>query len=144
MPSNNQLNAAIKKHNDEMKDGFTVSLGVVKKFCEDRKDVPYSDHEPFVLGYDVSKLGEEPSFIYIVTTKTLLTHATLLSDHITIDATYKVVLQKFSLVLIGSNDKWNKYHPFGIAVVARERKEDYFLIFTKFKEGLERVLGVII
>lgn len=143
MPSDNQLNGAIRKFKDELKEGFTISIGAIKQFCEDNKKVPYDDHEPFILDYVVSEIDEDPPrFIYMVTTKTLLTNATLLSDHIAIDATYKVVLQDFPLVLIGSNDKWNKYHPFGIALISSEKIQDYEFIFEKFKNRFKDILQV--
>jgi hypothetical protein len=41
------------------------------------------------------------------------------------DATYKLVVEGFPILTIGTTDKSRQFHPFGYAMVYRERQEDF-------------------
>lgn len=103
-------------------------------------NVPDGDFEPFVLAYDIDTANKR--FRYIITTKTLMVNATVLSAHLCADATYKVNYQEFPLILIGSTDKHNKYHCFAMAVVTDEKQDTYEFVFRKFKEGMEKKFSI--
>lgn len=143
MPSENQLRVVIRSEKDLIKKGFKVSLGYIKQFCDDNKAVPIDDFEPFVLSSEIISLAQNKSFRYIITTKTLLMNATVLDNHLAVDATYKVMFQGFPLILIGSTDKFKKYHPFAVAVVSSEKEEDYKFIFREFKVNIETMFQIL-
>ena len=53
------------------------------------------------------------------------------------DATYKLVVEGFPLLTIGTTDKSRQFHPFGYAMVFRERQEDFKFLFSAVKKAAE-------
>ena len=53
------------------------------------------------------------------------------------DATYKLVVEGFPILTIGTTDKSRQFHPFGYAMVYRERQEDFEFLFRAVKKAAE-------
>jgi hypothetical protein len=70
-----------------------------------------------------------------MTTQRLLKDA-LKNKHICADATYKLIWLGFPVLLVGTTDKANQFHPFGIGVTSSETEVDFELIFHSIAKGV--------
>ena len=53
------------------------------------------------------------------------------------DATYKLIVEGFPVLTIGTTDKTRQFHPFGYAMVFRERSEDFHFLFNAVKNAAD-------
>ena len=57
------------------------------------------------------------------------------------DATYKIIIEGFPLLTVGTTDECRVFHPFGFAIVLRERASDFEFLFNSVKKGAS-ILGI--
>ena len=55
------------------------------------------------------------------------------------DATYKLVVEGFPILTVGTTDKTRQFYPFGYAMVFRERCEDFQFLFNSVKKAAEQI-----
>lgn len=98
--------------------------------------MPEDETAPFVLNYEIDTADESNvKFRFLVTSKLLL-KAAIGVEKIHTDATYKLVWQRYPVLLIGTTDLYRKFHVFGIAVCTNEAEADFAFIFNFLKNGL--------
>jgi hypothetical protein len=75
------------------------------------------------------------TLVGLMSTKALLKQA-MLAHHLCADATYKLVLQGFPVLIVGTTDFKRKFHPFSVSVCSGETGDDYPFIFSALKSSL--------
>lgn len=105
-----------------------ISLGKIKTWCQSHSSIPDCQDEFFIGAYDIEYSEEESTLRFLATTKRLLTYATM-SQHIAIDATYKLIWQGYPVFVFGTTDYNKAFHPYGISVCLNEKFEDFEFIF---------------
>ena len=68
----------------------------------------------------------------LISTPQLLSY-TLKSSMVQTDGTFKMNWQGYPVILIGTSDKNNKFHPFALAVLKGETTDDYAFVFRSMK-----------
>ena len=113
-----------------------VSAAEIRRWCEAHRNEPTELDEPFVLAYHVhaeSFVVEEQDLKIVVTTKRLLSLAKK-SRMVQTDGTFKLVWQGYPVILAGTSDANNVFHPFALAVLKGETDEDYAFVFKALLE----------
>jgi hypothetical protein len=54
------------------------------------------------------------------------------------DATYKLIWQGFPVLIVGTSDMDNKFHPLGMAVCSNEEATDFSFIFESLQIGIKK------
>ena len=65
----------------------------------------------------------------------------LKNDHVLADGTYKIIVEGFPVLTIGTTDRQRSIHHFGYAIVAREKEEDFKFLFNAVKKGVRLILS---
>lgn len=107
--------------------------------------------ETYVIAYEHSPLAEQNDenedqvnwFRYIVTTKRLLRNASS-SNLIHTDATQKIVVQRFPLLVFGTTDKTpdQKFHLIAIMITKTETADDFALGFKSIRSAMLFIANV--
>lgn len=81
---------------------------------------------------------------FMVTTKRLLQNAAK-SQIIHADATYKMIVQKYPVLVFGTSDLDNEqhFHLYGIMVSKFERSDDFAFGFNAIKDGIQSVANIL-
>jgi hypothetical protein len=58
------------------------------------------------------------------------------------DATYKILVEGWPILTVGTTDKCKCFHPFGYAIVSTETWEDFKFYFDAIKKGAKEA-GII-
>lgn len=143
VPTTSKIRNRIATEKKALYGGSTVTLDDFLKFAKAKTAVPEDEHEAFVLHYSGTAVGEKTTVRIFITSKHLLQNATILDDHISIDGTYKLVFQRYPLVVVGSTDNNKRFHFFGVAVLSNETQDDYAFVFTTIKDGVKRLFDVL-
>lgn len=90
----------------------SINVGELRTWCVEKSKVPENDNDSFFVQYDISDDGEY--FRFFVSSIILLS---LAIDCVVInaDATYKMVWQGFSVLVIGTIDQDRNFYLFGLA-----------------------------
>lgn len=110
----------------------TVSAREIHDWCEARAQKPDDVDKPFVLSHHVhaeSHNVDEQDLKIVISTLRLLDFMKK-SEMVQIDATYKLNWQGYPVMVVGTSDKNNVFHPFAIAVCKSETTDDFGFIFT--------------
>ena len=159
-PSKQQLYYEISKLKREKFGVVTISIKELNDWILKNSALPENDDEPFVVKHetgtnllfggihctlnnddendddDVEDFGIY--FRFFVTTKRLLSIA-IEKDHVTTDATFKLLQLGFPVLIVGTTCKNCNYHPFGIGLASNEKTKDFKLMFESVKEGLRNI-----
>jgi hypothetical protein len=114
----------------------SVSATELRTWCDERKSIPEDLDEPFVVASTIhaeSTLLEEQDLKIVFSTKRLLSIARKLRM-IQADATYKLLWQGFPVIIVGTSDKDNVFHPYLLAVIKGETCEDFSFVFRALHE----------
>ena len=82
-------------------------------------------------------------FHVFCTTKRLLRTATILSKHLCCDATYNITIQGFPILMCGSTDKDQQFHPFCLVISKFEDSQDYSYMFKTLKDLVLEVFDYV-
>lgn len=140
MPRKNQVKNYIKEYRKSFGDP-QVSVEDMIAFCEANKNIPDDIDEAFVIDYQHSPLvnddGEVNWFRYVVTTKRLLLNASS-SNIIHSDATQKIVVQRYPLLVFGATDKTpdQKFHLIAIMISKTETAADFEFGFKSIRSAM--------
>ncbi|CAF2523943.1 unnamed protein product [Rotaria sp. Silwood2] len=116
----------------------TISLGELEAWCQQNSGILDDDDKPWVLRYQIEyedEIDDDNKFRFFVTTKRLLFNATI-SNKIPPDATYKLIWQGFSCLIIATTDMIKQFHPYGFAVCSNEKEKDFECIFNCIRDSL--------
>ena len=108
-----------------------MSASEIRNWCEEKTNVPIDPDEPFVLKYHVhadSAVVEQQDLKIVISTKRLssLTEKSLM---VQTDGTFKLIWQGYPVILAGTSDRNNVFHPFALAILRGEAAEDYAFVF---------------
>lgn len=130
-PPKSKLIAYLKQLRCEKYGNSTVLGTEIIEWCEARMKIPDLKDDPFVLNYTVrceSFDPEEQDIKIVLSTRRLLENLKK-SDMVQIDATYKIIWQGYPVMIVGTSDKGQVFHPFAIAVCKGESANDFGYIF---------------
>ena len=134
-PTLSQLNNFLAQYRKKKHGKNQISLGELRKWCEDRSTIPENLDCPFVPAFNLSH-DEETNHSVVrvfVTTRRLLVN-TAFVNHLATDGTYKLIWQGYPVLMLGTTDQNRSYHPFGIAITLKEERDDYAFIFNSLKK----------
>lgn len=109
----------------------SVSASTIREWCEANNGVPEDMDAPFVVAFTIhaeSVEPEEQDLKVVISTKRLLSLAQK-STLVQTDATYKLVWQGFPIIIVGTSDRENTFHPFALAVMKGETTQDFEFVF---------------
>ncbi|GBM65566.1 hypothetical protein AVEN_169848-1 [Araneus ventricosus] len=93
----------------------TISVKDVFNWCNARMDVPVEEDTPFVLGVNVEvDDGDKRDLKIVISTKRLL-RLMIKTEGVQTDATYKLIWQGYPVLIVGSSDMNQTFHPFAMA-----------------------------
>lgn len=140
MPLKNQVKNYIKQYRRKTFGDPAVSIEDLTEFCQANSAVPDDDHldKPYVIAFEHSQEQDlEKWFRYIVTTKRLL-HNAKSTNIIHADATNKITVQKYPLLVFGATDKTpdQKFHLIAIMISKHEASEDFEFAFRAIRSAM--------
>lgn len=130
-PQKSKLLNYLKQLRHEKYGVSTISGTEITDWCKQKETIPHSKDEPFVLKYVVhceSFNPEEQDLKIVISTVRLLENLKK-TQMVQVDATYKVIWQGYPLIIAGTSDKDQVFHPFAIAVCKGESADDFGFIF---------------
>lgn len=152
MPLKNQVKNYIKQYRRKKFGDPAVSIEDLIEFCQENLEVPDDDNldKPYVIAFEHSPIlgedsdeeendgdEEEKWFRYIVTTKRLL-HNAKGANIIHADATNKITVQKYPLLVFGATDKTpdQKFHLIAIMISKHEASGDFEFAFKAIRNAM--------
>lgn len=139
-PNYRQIEYRLKKfRNKEIAPLF--NLGDLSEWCGINSEFPSNEDQAFVIAHECSPVsGNEMHFRFCLSTPVMLRKFIGLNQ-ICIDATYKLNWNNFPLIIVGTVDRMNKFHPLVYACTSNERTEDYEFVFTSIKIAVQSFYG---
>lgn len=130
-PSKQKLKSFLQRLRTETYGPATVSAHTIREWCEARKEIPLDEDTAFVLDHLVHAESTNPDdqvLRLVVSTRRLL-RSMEKSDMVQIDSTYKTIWQGYPVMVFGTSDRNQVFHPFGLVVCNAETGEDFRFIF---------------
>jgi hypothetical protein len=112
-----------------------ISANELRTWCMERSEIPSDKDTPFVLDYYIKAEScdlEHQDLKIVMSTRRLLALCSK-SPLIQADATYKLVWEGFPVLIVGTSDQNNCFHPFAVAVTKGETAEDFSFIFRSLR-----------
>lgn len=113
----------------------TFCYGEMVEWLKTQTNVPTSIDEAFVIDWTYD--ANDDSFAFVISTRRLLRNASQLRN-MSSDGTYKILWQKFPLIVMGMIDRAKHLHVSGIIVSSNERQKEYKFSFGAIRKGVER------
>ena len=122
-----------------------MNLGELAAWLDEHSNLPSNElpDEPFVVKYvifDPEHREDNPGdfeegdlFRFFISTRRLISASFNILVIIQTDATYKLLWEKYPVLLIGTSDANKKFFQLGVSVTTHERHFDFKFIF----EGLD-------
>lgn len=138
-PTKNQVANIIDSYRKKKHGDPNITLPDLEKFANEWKDVPENDDAGFVVNFERSEPGSnEKWFRLFYSTKRLL-RTTLLSKVIHVDGTYKLTIQGFPILVVGTSDLSKHFHVSGMAICTNETAADYKFVLESLKIGISLI-----
>ncbi|XP_077289789.1 uncharacterized protein LOC143913700 [Arctopsyche grandis] len=140
-PDKTKLYNFLAKLRHEKLETPTISVTDVFNWCNARMGVPVEDDKPFVLGINlvVDDLDDERQDLkFVISTKRLLQLVNK-NEGFQMDATFKLTWQGYPVLIVGSSDMNQVFHPYAIAVCSNETESDFAFIFSSIKESYFKI-----
>lgn len=112
----------------------TFSYGELIEWLKTQTSVPVTLDEAFVVDWFYEKTDD--SFAFVVSTRRLLRNA-IKEKNVSGDGTYKIIWQKFPIIVIGMVDRENHFHIIAVVVTSNERASEYEFVFRTIRMGVE-------
>jgi hypothetical protein len=135
-PSKQQLNSFLTAIRSKKYGPPCMSAVEIRRWCEKHKNVPAELDEPFVLACHIhaeSFVVEEQDLKIVISTRRLLSLARK-SRMMQTDGSYKLVWQGYPIILVGTSDVNNTFHPFVLAILKGETEDDYAFAFEAIRQ----------
>ncbi|RNA28508.1 hypothetical protein BpHYR1_012213, partial [Brachionus plicatilis] len=116
----------VKKHDEP-----TMTVEMLKNWCDSHNAIPDDLDEVFAVS-EFKITPDELTFKIFLTTKRLISFTTK-CKHIATDATYKLLWLNFPVLLCGTNDSDNTFHPFGVLLSRYETESEFAYMFRTCK-----------
>ena len=104
-----------------------------------RGDIPSEDDKIYVKYKIFALNGESVEFCLFVTTRRLM-RLCLKVKHLLVDATYKLIIEGYPVIVVGSTDRKKKFFPIGAAVATNENTPSFKFVFESLKLAAEDLL----
>ena len=143
LPTKIQLNNFLVVLKDKLfgKDDNTISSGQIEIWAEKYKDVPEDADAPFVAGFEENDgIWGKFYFRLSITTKRLLENA-LKSDLIQVEVKRCLVWKGFPVMVVGTSDSKNQFHPICVTLCSNLSEEEFKLIFNSLKNSVLKVFS---
>lgn len=139
VPSMDRLRNVIEMYKLQKYGKSNVTMNDLQKFYDRHSAIPIDEDQAFVAGFQRSNAGDVNNwFRLFATTKRLLLNS-INADCIHADGTYKLNIQNYPILTVGTTDKTQRFHLLGMAVVAHERTEDYQFIFDAVQDTIQKI-----
>jgi hypothetical protein len=63
-------------------------------------------------------------------------------NYLQADATYKINLNRYPLIIVGTSDRDRCFHPSGVALCSGEQHSDYAFVFNAVKTACQAIYGI--
>lgn len=63
------------------------------------------------------------------------------AENLHVDATYKLNVQGYPVICIGTTDKAQRFHLIGLALTKREARQDFAFVFNAVQEGMMLIIN---
>lgn len=144
VPSKSQIENVIDVQKKKNVGLATTTMNDLLEFYENNKNIPEDDDTAFVANFERSERGsKEKWFRFYMTTKRLLKNAKN-GKIIHADGTYKVTIQNYNLLVVGTTDAKQSFHLAGLTISTHERAEDYRFVFNTLKDVMQKVTEITI
>jgi hypothetical protein len=110
----------------------------MEEFLNLHADVPEDDLNAFVLARKIIV----PEFLFIISSKKLLENIKYVESHWVSDGTYKLIHEKYPVLVMGTTDRSKQFHTFAVAVSSNERTQEFDFMFSSLQEQAESLFGV--
>lgn len=134
LPTQKQISNYIARNEKNLKGETQISYSELAEWCAKNTTIPDDEDKAFVLDYEVSSENKDDQYIRIMmSTKFLLNLASKNSKFGCTDATYKLIYQGHSVIIVGHVDKERQFHPTGVSISTNEKNEDYFFMLKSIQ-----------
>lgn len=113
-----------------------ISLGELIEWCEKHSTVPLDEDIPYVIGFEHSSEGEDRRFRFVISTQRLLKNCIGITQ-LCVDATYKLNWQGYPFLVVGTVDRWKKFHALAFACCTNETTEDFAFMFHSMIDAVK-------
>ena len=145
-PSISQWNSYLRTLKTRGFSATGIKLGEVEPWCmELSSSIPASDDVGFVVSYGIIDDGDYDDndndgnkFRFFVSTKRLLRIAST-SKRIYANTTYKLMWQRFPVLITGTTDSDRQFHSSGIAICSGEKSKDFTFVFRILQDGVKKL-----
>ncbi len=146
--------AQIKNYKDNhiLRNKVSFDYGKLYEALLEKSKEVEGDDEPFVIKFQVCADLEDRNrvsnqhpqiglnqFRFCISTKRLLRIAAKYCRVIHVDSTYKLMWLGNPVLILGTSDSVNKFHPFCLAVTTNEKDVDFQFLFHSLQKGIESI-----
>lgn len=139
VPSIDRIRNVIEMHKLKKYGKSNMTMNELQTFCNAHSAIPDDDDTAFVAAFERSRIeDDEKWFRLFITTKRLLINS-IKAACIHADGTYKMNIQNFPVLTIGTTDKDQTFHLLGLGISTHERAEDYGFLFDTVQRTIQRI-----
>ena len=130
-PPKSKLIAFLRRLREEEYGVPTISGTELQRWCQAHSSVPADEDQPFVVRYNIVCHSFDPNeqkLKIVISTRRLL-NVVQNSEMLQADGTYKLVWQGYPVLIVGTSEKNNTFHPACLAICDSESADDYEFVF---------------
>lgn len=116
-----------------------ISLSDIETFFRQHNSIPENEDEGFVVSFQRSQPDDTEKWSRIFYSTKRLLYTALSAHAIHIDATYKIVIQGYPILIIGVTDFDKHFHLSGLAICTNESSADFQFMFETLMYGVQLV-----
>lgn len=143
MPTDRQVQSVIDVHKDTKYGKTKITMEQLAEFAQQHSMIPDDIDSAFVVAFQQSPTKDDKWFRMFVSTKRLLENS-INAKCMHADATYKMMLENFPLLVVGATDSGQHFHLLGLAISKYEKAEDYKFVFDAVQSGQQQVCQKVI
>ena len=115
----------------------TISSNELRTWCTERKQIPECDDDVYMLDFYIraDSTNVDDQDVKVVMSTCRLVSLCRKSSMVQADATYKLVWQGYPILIVGTSDMNNVFHPYALAITKGDTKEDFSFIFRALHEA---------
>lgn len=116
-PSKRQIKYAIDLHKKETYGKGVLTMKKISEFVSNHDKVPENENQAFIVMFNRSTPGqvENQWFRFFISTPRFLKMSAK-AETLHADGTYKLIIQGYPVIIVGSSDMARKFHMIGMAV----------------------------
>lgn len=134
--TSSQISNVLNYHRKKLYGKSQVTLQDLQIFFEQNNTLPVNIDEPFVANFARSAPNATEKFFRLFySTKRLLQYAQE-AKTFHMDGTYKITIQGFPVLIVGSSDIENRFHLSGLGLCSSEGAADYQFMLDSLMNGV--------